>query len=470
MLLRKPTSPVDYAAALDTADWIVQLRWFAVVGQCLAIAITAGWLKVDLPMAGLSAAVSVTVITNLALMVYLGFQRKNQGKQKANSDSIQYELSNLSTVTQFDLLVDLNRQAQHAVRLLENLLGSLLLLDVVTLTTLLYLTGGISNPFSCYYFANIAVCGLILAPRWTWAVSGLSVAGIAILLADTQTLRVAGFETDGSLPFLSIRKQGNFFALATCCIVVTYFINILMKELRNRELRLANAEAERMRSQRLEALATLAAGAGHELASPLSTIAVAAKELSRQLEKITVPKSVTRDVDLIRSELDRCREVLNRLKSGAGEASAEGFHLVAVGDLIQAIIMPLRQPQRIAVYLRPENSAAVARLPLQALSQAIRNLLQNALDASPSNTNVTMEVTTADDAWVIRVIDQGTGMDTETADRIGQPFFTTKSVGQGMGLGVFLTRNVVRGLGGDLKIQSEIGIGTTMTVHIPVTL
>jgi two-component system sensor histidine kinase RegB len=242
-----------------------------------------------------------------------------------------------------------------------------------------------------------------------------------------------------------------------------------MKELRNRELRLANAEAERMRSQRLESLATLAAGAGHELASPLSTIAVAAKELSRQLEKIAVPKSVTRDVDLIRSELDRCREVLNRLKSGAGEASAEGFHLVAVNELIQAIVMPLRQPQRINVYLRPQNSVAVARLPLQALSQAIRNLLQNALDASPAHANVTMEITTANDAWVIRVVDQGTGMDMETADRIGQPFFTTKSVGQGMGLGIFLTRNVVRGLGGDLNVQSEVGVGTTMVVHIPVT-
>ncbi len=298
----------------------------------------------------------------------------------------------------------------------------------------------------------------------------LSVVGIIILLIDTRPLQLAGFASESQMPFLSIRKQANFVALTTCCIVVTYFINVLMNELRNREVRLANAEAERMRSQRLEALATLAAGAGHELASPLSTIAVVAKELSRKLDKPEVPKSITRDVDLIRSELDRCREVLNRLKSGAGEASAEGFHEVSVQALIDAIVRPMRQPDRIDVHLRPENSIATARLPLQALSQAIRNLLQNALDASAADRRVLMEITTDADTWVIRVIDQGEGMDAETVERIGQPFFTTKSVGQGMGLGVFLTRNVVRGLSGDLKIESRQGQGTTVVVTLPVAV
>ncbi len=468
MLLRKPRSVVDCDAALQTADWIVQLRWIAVLGQCIAIALTAGWLGVKLPLPFLAIAVSFTVVTNLALMIYLRRQRKKTILNEPQSSAIQLQLDNLSSVTDFESLVDTTRRARSQVQLLENLLGTSLLIDVITLTVLLYLTGGISNPFSCFYFANIAVCGLILAPRWTWAVSGLSVVGIMVLLLDTMPLRLAGFEEYVNLPFWSIRKQANFVALSACCLIVTYFINILMKELRNRELRLANAEAERMRSQRLEALATLAAGAGHELASPLSTIAVVAKELSRKLDKPEVPKSVTRDVDLIRSELDRCKEVLHRLKSGAGEASAEGFQFVSAPELIQAIIQPLRDPKRIDVYLRPERSEAVAKLPLQALSQAIRNLVQNALDASATDKQVTMELTTADEAWIIRVTDQGEGMDAETVERFGQPFFTTKSVGQGMGLGVFLTRNVVRGLSGDLQVESKPGEGTTICVRIPV--
>jgi two-component system, sensor histidine kinase RegB len=469
MLLRKPSSPIDYSAALDTAEWIVQLRWFAVFGQCLAIAVTAGWLLANLPLTMLSIAVSITVITNIALMIYLRRQRKNVAANELASPQIRVELNNLSTVTDFESLLSGNRDAMAKVKLLENLLGSSLLIDVVTLTAMLYLTGGIENPFSCFYFANIAVCGLILAPRWTWAVSGLSVIGVVILLIDTRPLPIIGFAADRVEPFLSIRKQGSFLALATCCIVVTYFINVLMNELRNREMRLANAEAERMRSQRLEALATLAAGAGHELASPLSTIAVVAKELSRKLDKPDVPKSVTRDVDLIRSELERCKQVLHRLKSGAGEASAEGFHEVPVRSLVDAIVLPLREPTRIDVYIRPENSAAVARLPLQALSQAIRNLIQNALDASPSDERVTLEVTTTDTSWVLRVTDRGSGMDAETVERIGQPFFTTKSVGKGMGLGVFLARNVVRGLGGELNISSQPNEGTTIIVQIPIT-
>ncbi len=463
MLLRKSRSPADYTAALDTAVWIVQLRWFAIVGQCAAISVTAWLFQIPLPLGWLGAAVSITVITNIALMVYLFLQRRQ------DTDDWKSQLNPLgdSEISSEVPSADTAR-AVTKIAMLENLLGSSLLVDVVTLTAMLYLTGGIANPFSCFYFANIAICGLILAPRWTWAVSGLSVLGIAFLLVDSRELMFVGFAEEAELPFWSIRKQGNFVALSACCIVVTYFINVLMAELRNRELRLANAETQRTRSQRLEAMATLAAGAGHELASPLSTIAVVAKELSRKLDKPDVPKNITRDVDLIRSELDRCRDVLSRMKSGAGEASAEGFREVAPEQLAKAIIEPLRQPERIEYKSTAAQKNPIARLPLQALSQAIRNLVQNALDASPPDAKVLLQFEINPLQWTILVSDNGTGMDPETVDRIGQPFFTTKSVGQGMGLGVFLTRNVVRGLGGQMHFESRIELGTTVRVEIPM--
>ena len=469
MLLRKSQSSADYSAAIETAVWIVQLRWFAIIGQCVAIALTLIWLRASLPLFWLICVIGVTVSANVLLSGYLAFERYRESHRigiatlTQPKPIVELELHNASTAVVKPLVID-NRKVSR----LENIVGTSLLIDVTTLTGMLYLTGGLSNPFSCFYFANIAVCGLILAPRWTWAVSCLSVLGIAVLLTDFCPLNLPGFEVEANSSLLSVRKQASFVALSTCVIVVTYFINVLMNELRNREVRLASAEAERMRSQRLEAMATLAAGAGHELASPLSTIAVVAKELSRKLDKPDVPANIVRDVALIRSELDRCREVLHRMKSGAGEASAEGFHPVSVTALIDAITLPLRQPERVKVEVSALQINTTAKLPLQAFSQAIRHLVQNGLDASSPDDKVALRIEVDSKQWAIRVIDSGSGMDAETLDRIGQPFFTTKTVGQGMGLGVFLTRNVVQGLGGSMQIESVLNQGTTITVGVPV--
>lgn len=455
MLLRRTESTAGFRAALETAWWLVQLRWVAVFGQCLAVLISRWLLDIRLPLWELGGAIAVTAVANVALMVYL----RRRGRQLASSGRDAAKRAGRSLAV--------GAAAMHRITRLENVLGCSLLLDVVTLTVLLFLSGGVGNPFSCFYFANIAVCGLLLAPRWTWAVSIASVIAVCCLLASSRPLPLEEFAAESRLPFFSIRKQGSLVALTTCFLIVTYFINVLMQELRNREGRLAAAELERTKAQQHEAMATLAAGAGHELASPLSTIAVVTKELSRRLEKADVPAGVIRDVELIRSELDRCREVLQRMKSGAGESSAEEFQNVTAAALVEAVVSPLRQPQRVRVELAEAQKTSTAKLPLQNLAQAIRNLVQNALDASRPDQNVDLKLINHESRWTIIIRDEGSGMSSQTLERIGQPFFTTKSVGQGMGLGVFLSRNVISGLDGELEITSRPEGGTTVTVTLP---
>jgi two-component system, sensor histidine kinase RegB len=269
-------------------------------------------------------------------------------------------------------------------------------------------------------------------------------------------------------------KVAFMVAFTTCCCVVTYFISMLAMELRQREVELAIVEKERERSQRLEALATLAAGAGHELASPLSTIAVVAKELSRNLEKSDSPPSVRRDVELIRQELSRCKEILHRMKSGAGEAAAENLHPVSLQEIVHETISAMREPERVRIEMSPSDGLKLGLLPKQAVSQALRNLLQNGLDASPSDAPIVMKILPSKDPntklehWQFTIVDEGTGMNAEVERRIGEPFFTTKEVGQGMGLGVFLTRNVVQGFGGELRFEANAFQGTTCYVTLPV--
>ena len=443
---------------VSTAIWLTQLRWVAVAGQLLVIGYVWIVLRIELPIIALFSLVMATTATNAALWFWAQHLKRNSLPWK---DDVKSTRPHSSSSYNDDTIG-------------SRVLGLLLGIDVATLTALLYFSGGAANPFLFFYFANIAIAGMILPRQWAWCISLASILGGCFLLNRAHSLDVF----QGS-PLMhdaewGVTKYAFSIAFATCCCVVTYFISMLAMELRMREVQLAFVEKERERSQRLEALATLAAGAGHELASPLSTIAVVAKELSRNVDKANLSPSVKRDVELIREELNRCKEILHRMKSGAGEAAAEHLHPVSLKEIVAEATKAMREPHRVQLQITNEVGALQGMLPKQALSQALRNLLQNGLDASRPDQTIDLHVTAQTSpevgrgVWQLSIIDQGSGMSEEVHRRIGEPFFTTKEVGQGMGLGVFLTRNVIQGLGGELRFKPDKQGGTICQVTLPV--
>jgi len=136
----------------------------------------------------------------------------------------------------------------------------------------------------------------------------------------------------------------------------------------------------------------------------------------------------------------------------------------------------MREPQRVKIHMSSKIGDSLGILPKHALSQALRNLLQNGLDASMPEQTIELLVeveknfssTKSSEVWRLTITDMGTGMTEEVHRRIGEPFFTTKEVGQGMGLGVFLTRNVIRGLGGEINFEPVPNGGTICRVTLPV--
>lgn len=431
----------------STAIWLSQLRWIAVAGQLVVIGFVSAILKIPLPLTPLLVLVCVTALTNVALMAWAHRAGPQSHAPVGNHDPSQ----------------TIGSQG----------LGSLLLLDVATLTGLLYFSGGAANPFSFFYFANIAVAGIILSRFWMMVITLASIACGAWLLYNATSLTVfINSPLDHQAPW-GVTKLAFLIAFATCCGVLAYFVSMLALEVRQRDRKLAIAEKERERAQRLEALATLAAGAGHELASPLSTIAVIAGELSRSLEKHDIPDKVRRDFGLIREELNRCKEILHRMKSGAGEAAAERLHPVTLKEILSDTTTAMREPERVTLQMEPAVGDFQALLPKQALSQALRNLIQNGLDASSESETVNVLSTIVLEgedqrSWLLEIEDRGSGMTDEVLRRIGEPFFTTKEVGEGMGLGVFLTRNVIQGLGGELRFARRTPRGTRCNVKIPL--
>jgi two-component system sensor histidine kinase RegB len=222
------------------------------------------------------------------------------------------------------------------------------------------------------------------------------------------------------------------------------------------------------RSEKIEALGTLAAGAAHELATPLSTIAVVAKEVERELDGIEIPAVVLEDISVIRSELDRCRKILDRMSTESGQTVGETMSSVAASELLRAVNEPYERHPLVRTSCSNRAADARVRVPVQGLAQALRGIVQNALDADPGDSPIRIAADCDGRALQITVEDSGRGMTREVLQRAGEPFFTTKEPGSGMGMGLFLARSVIERIDGQIDIQSTVGEGTTVRVTLPI--
>lgn len=422
---------------INTA-WLIKLRWVAAFGQWITIAFVMFLLGIEIRWQPLSVIIFLTASSNL-VFTYLFEQLRAR---------------DLKSLTAW-----------------ETLLFAVMLLDLGFLTSMLYFTGGISNPFSVFYLVNVALAAIVLTPRNTGILALITVGCIGLLLLASYPLPFLGHWQIENLAQSGIPAHvllaGTSMALATCAMVVVYFTTRLNVELQRKEANLRRTEIQQARSEKLEALGTLAAGAAHELSTPLATIAVVAKEVQRELETGDIPAEIKEDIDLIRSELDRCRTILDQMSTDAGQATGEPIVVISAEELIHEVIDRTEVQQCKRVRVSSSIPSLEVKAPLHLLAQAIRGLVKNALDATPPTDSVDLRLSASDENLLLIIQDRGTGMPPHILSRIGEPFFTTKEPGSGTGLGVFLAKNVVEKLDGNVYIDSIADQGTTVTVTIP---
>jgi two-component system sensor histidine kinase RegB len=248
--------------------------------------------------------------------------------------------------------------------------------------------------------------------------------------------------------------------------VIVYFITRLTGELQRREAQLAAAQQREAHSQKIDALATLAAGAAHELATPLATIAVAARELELALAAPPTNPLALGDAHLIRQQVDRCRGILD-LMSAESSRSMQDHQAIEAEQLVRMALADWPGADRVRIVSLMPGTLAV-EVPLDEVAQSLRAVVQNALDASAGGGTVTITLARRDEQLEIRIIDRGAGMPAEVLNRAGNPFFTTKEPGKGMGMGLFLARTVCQRLGGQLTLESKAGEGTTVVMQLPL--
>lgn len=167
--------------------------------------------------------------------------------------------------------------------------------------------------------------------------------------------------------------------------------------------------------------------------------------------------------------MDRCRDVLVQMSADAGQTTGEPFHPVPLGRLVEDMLAELPGAERVTVELPTEARDWRVHGPPRALARVLRGLVKNALQASQVSRPVELRVQARGEGALLEVRDAGTGMAADVLSRAGEPFFTTKPPGEGMGLGLFLARTLVEQLGGSLELRSTPGRGTTASLSLPVT-
>jgi two-component system sensor histidine kinase RegB len=261
-----------------------------------------------------------------------------------------------------------------------------------------------------------------------------------------------------------VMAMGHWLALALVAVLISVFIGRIEHSLRGREDELVDMRERATKNELLATLTTLAAGAAHELNTPLGTIAVVAKELEVSSGSATDAESVREDARLIRREVDRCREIINRLRLDVGEDVAQRKP-VAMAQLVKDIRADLREEENARLRVLVGSDVEAATAP-RALEQAILVLLRNAFDASPAEAGVTLSIQRREGRIRIEVEDRGTGMSEDLLRRAGQPFYTTKEPGKGMGLGLFLVRLVAERCGAEFSLYSKLGEGTRCVLEL----
>ena len=412
-----------------TFGWLLKLRWAGVAAQIATLLVAGVILKLELPWLPLLLVIGLTTLSNVLLQFY----------------------------------------ARPLWKQGEGTLAVVIAGDVLLLTILLYLTGGASNPFTSFYLVLVALAAMSLSPNGLAAIVALATAAYFFVYFNGLPLRGPGGIGEIGCPGYSLHLQGMAVAFFLTALCVAYFVRRMFRSLQSRDMELAAAEARVARADQFSALAVLAAGVAHELGSPLGTIAVAAHEMEIALTK-QADAGLLEDATLIRQEVERCREILDRLDQRTTSGTGDASEVCSAGKLIEVVKSVLPGSVVPRLLFRDLTGGAAFHLPLQPVGQALGVLVQNACESDAAGQPVELEVEWKNGLLVFTVLDRGTGLSAAALKHAGEPFFTTKPPRKGLGLGLFLVRSLTRQLNGEMYHFPREGGGTRAVLQIPTDL
>lgn len=413
----RPIAPAGYGRVkLRT---LTLIRWVAIAGQAAALLFVHVGLGYDLPIWPAMLAVAASALVNIWASV---------GRS-------------------------------GAARLGDREVALYLAFDLIQLAVLLYLTGGLNNPFAVLILAPVTVSATVLSRTSTIALSTLALVVLVVL----AFFHLPSPWPDPSFRIPPLLLAGFGIAMAVSIVFIATYVFSVAEEARRMSAALAATQMALDRERQLSALGSLAAAAAHELGSPLGTIAVIAKEIARDLP----PDSPLReDAELLISQSARCRDILARLAARPEADAGSPYTRLALPTLVEAAAAPHQSERvRLTIDAAPLSGSSapapiVARSP--GLLQGLGNLIQNAIQFA--RTEVRVEVRWDESRIIVRILDDGPGFDPGLLEHLGEPYLSDPSVTRAgdvsggdehMGLGVFIAENLLERTGAKLTFGNR---------------
>jgi two-component system sensor histidine kinase RegB len=413
--------PTETAGRKNMAQ-LIQLRWIAVTGQIVTILGVEWWFHAALPLPAMAVVLGFLIFLNIVSLVRL--------------------------------------RSPLEIRNRELMLA--LLLDVLALTGQLYLSGGATNPFISLYLLQATLSAVLLEAWSTWGIVTVAGAGFAVLTVCYRPLDLPPAVAQNLF-------QLHIYGMLVCFLLdaglVVVFMNRINRNLRARDMRLADLRQQAAEEGHIMRMGLLASGAAHELGTPLATMAVILNDW-RRAPALALDPELSQELQDMESEVQRCKAIVTGILTSAGETRGEGADITTVKAFLDEVVEDWRAKHLVKeLVYQPGFAGGVLIVADSALKQVISNVLDNAAEASPDW--VSLSSVRDGPMWNLIVQDRGAGFPGDVLEHLGKPYQSTKGR-RGGGLGLFLVVNVLRKLGGEVSARN-LGIGAEVTLSLPLS-
>jgi two-component system sensor histidine kinase RegB len=401
---------------------LTQLRWLAVGGQLVTVAVVNFALGIDLPLTQLLMSTATLAALNIASHVLIA----------------------------------------SGARFSDGALAAALLFDVGALTVQLSLSGGITNPFAALFLLHIVLGAVLLRPHYPWAIVAATLIALGILALDPTPLVLP---PDLPVDPVNLYLGGGFVCFVLIAVLLVIFIGQISRNLRTHDAALAAVRQRAAEEDHIVRMGLLASGAAHELGTPLSLLSVAIGDW-RAMPRLKDDAELQEELAEMDGAVRRCKAIVSGILMSAGEARGVAPEVTSVRRFLTEIVADYRAsllPGTLDFDDRFGADVTIVSDP--ALRQVIGNVIDNAIEVSPGR--VALTVLREGEALVLDIADRGTGFAPEILATFGQPYRSTKGK-PGGGLGLFLLVNVLRKLGGEASAENRLDGGARVRIVLPI--